>query len=150
MIRERHNESGRMRILLVDDNPQLRESRALTLHRHGYEVEAVRDTLEACPRWRASQPHLVLLALSETADRTFSLCPDIRESLPMQRVGFLLAHSQYLCPVLLEGGVILQGEGPGDFLARVQAMLSGMGAAPAGVPGQITEQGSTQLTGEEL
>ena len=148
MIREPKNESGRMRILLVDDNSQLRETRALMLSTHGYEVEAVRDTMEACPRWRVCRPHLVLLALSETADRTFSFCPDIRDSLPTQRVGFLLARSQYLCPVLLEGGVILQGEGPEDFLARVQAILSGVGAAPIGMPGKITEQGSTQLTGE--
>ena len=148
MIREPKNESGRMKILLVDDNSQLREARALMLSTHGYEVEAVRDTMEACPRWRACRPHLVLLALSETADRTFSFCPDIRDSLPTQRVGFLLAHSQYLCPVLLEGGVILQGEGPEDFLARVQAILSGVDAAPAGMLGKITEQGSKQLTGE--
>ncbi len=137
-----------MKILLVDDNSQLRNTRAVMLSTHGYEVEAVHDTMEACPRWRANRPHLVLLALSKTADRTFSFCPDIRDSLPAQRVGFLLAESQYLCPVLLEGGVILKGEGPEDFLGRVQAMLSGVGAVPAGVPGKITEQGSTQLTGE--
>ena len=137
-----------MRILLVDDNSQLRNTRALLLSTHGYEVEAVRDTLEACLRWRANQPHLVLLTLSKTADRTFSLCPDIRDSLPAQRVGFLLAESQYLCPVFLDGGVILKGEGPEDFLGRVQAMLSGVGAAPAGVPVKVTGHGATQLTGE--
>ena len=137
-----------MRILLVDDNSQLRNTRAVMLSTHGYEVEAVRDTAEACLRWRANRPHLVLLALSDTADRTFSFCPDIRDSFPAQRVGFLLAGSQYLCPVWLDGGVILKGEGPEDFLGRVQAMLSGVSAAPAGVPGRVTEQGFTQLTGE--
>lgn len=137
-----------MRILLVDDNSQLRHTRALMLSTHGYEVEAVRDTMEACLRWRANRPHLVLLALSKTSDRTFSFCPDIRDSLPAQRVGFLLAESQYLCPVFLDGGVILPGEGPEDFLGRVQAMLSGVGATSAGVPGKVTEQRCTQLTGE--
>ena len=150
MIREPQNEGGRMKILLVDDNSQLRETRALMLSTHGYEVESVSDTAEACLRWHAKRPDLVLLALSmsETADQAFIWCQGIRDSVPAQRIGFLLAHSQYLCPVLLDGGVILQGEGPGDFLARVQAILSGVGVAPAGMPGRITEQGSTQFTGE--
>jgi len=112
-----------MRILLVDDNQRLRDTRAAMLSTHGYEVEAVRDTTEACLRWHANRPHLVLLALSDTADRAFIWCQGIRDSVPTQRIGFLLAHTQYLCPVFLEGGVILPGEGPEDFLGRVQAIL---------------------------
>jgi len=136
-----------MRILLVDDNAQLRNTRSIMLSTHGYEVESVSDTTEACLRWHVNRPHLVLLSLSKTADRTFTLCPGIRESMPPQRVGFLLAESQYLCPVFLDGGVILRGEGPEDFLARVQAMLSEVGAParPAPVPGP----GKTQSTGEQ-
>lgn len=137
-----------MRILLVDDNQQLRDTRAVMLSTHGYEVEAVRDTTEACLRWHLKRPHLVLLALSKTADRDFIWCQGLRDSVPAQRVGFLLAQSQYLCPVFLDGGVILKGEGPEDFLGRVQAMLSGVDAAPAGVPVQVTGHGVTQLTGE--
>lgn len=139
-----------MRILLVDDNSQLRNTRAVMLSTHGYEVEAVPDTMEACLRWHLKRPHLVLLALSKTADRDFIWCQGLRDSVPAQRVGFLLAESQYLCPVFLEGRLILQGEGPGDFLGRVQAMLSGVGAIPAGVPAKVAEPGSTQLTGEDL
>lgn len=147
MIREPQNGSGGMKILLVDDNSQLRNTRAVMLSTHGYEVESVSDTMEACLRWHANRPDLVLLALSKTADRDFIWCQGMRDSVPLQRVGFLLAESQYLCPVFLDGGVILKGEGPEDFLGRVQAMLSGV-AVPAGVPGRVTEQGSTQLTGE--
>jgi len=113
-----------MRILLVDDNQRLRSKRAAMLSHHGYEVESVRDTSEACPRWHANRPHLVLLALSDTADRAFIWCQAIRDSIPAQRIGFLLAQTQYLCPVFLEGGVLLPGEGPEDFLVRVQAILS--------------------------
>ena len=136
-----------MRILLVDDNQQLRDTRAVMLSTHGYEVESARDTTEACLRWHANRPHLVLLALSQAADRDFIWCQGLRDSVPAQRVGFLLAESQYLCPVFLEGGVFLRGEGPEDFLSRVQAMLSEveLPARPAQIPGP----GTTQSTGEQ-
>lgn len=136
-----------MRILLVDDNAHLRNTRAVMLSTHGYEVESVQDTTEACLRWAVNRPDLVLLSLSKTADRTFTLCPAIRESIPAQRVGFLLAESQYLCPVFLDGVVILRGEGPEDFLARVQAMLSAV-EAPAR-PAPVQGPSKTQSTGEQ-
>lgn len=148
MIREPQNDSAGIKILLVDDNQQLRDTRAVMLSTHGYEVESVRDTTEACLRWHANRPDLVLLALSDTADRAFKACPGIRESMPAQRVGYLLAQSQYLCPVFLDDFVILQGEGPEDFLGRVQAMLSGILDAPVDVPQGADGAGDRQTTGE--
>ena len=126
MIRGPQNQNTLMRILLVDDNSQMRNTRAVMLASHGYEVESVSDTTEACVRWHAKRPDLVLLALSDTADRAFIWCQGIRDSVPAQRIGFLLAQSQYLCPVFLDGGVLLKGEGPEDFLGRVQTILSGV------------------------
>ena len=148
MIRESQNHSAGVKILLVDDHQQLRDTRALMLSAHGYEVESARDTAEACLRWHANRPDLVLLALSETADPAFHACPGIRESMPAQRVGYLLAQSQYLCPVFLDGGVILPGEGPEDFLGRVQAMLSGVLDAPVGAPQGAGGAADRQTTGE--
>ncbi len=148
MIRGSRNDSGGIKILLVDDNQQLRDTRARMLSTHGYEVESVRDTTEACLRWHANRPTLVLLALSDTADRAFIKCPGIRESMPTQRVGYLLAQSQYLCPVFLDGGVILPGEGPEDFLSRVQEILSGSLDAPVGAPRGAGGAGERQTTGE--
>ena len=147
MTREPHHEGSGMRILLVDDNQQLRDTRAVMLSTQGYQVESVRDTTEACLRWHANRPHLVLLALSKAADRDFIWCQGLRDAVPAQRVGFLLAESQYLCPVFLEGGVFLRGEGPEDFLTRVQSMLSEV-AMPAR-PAQIQGPGRTQSTGEQ-
>ena len=147
MIRVEQDEARGIRILLVDDDQQLRQRRAAMLSTHGYEVESVRDTTEACLRWHASRPDLVLLALSKNADRTFQACPGIRESMPMQRVGYLLAQSQYLCPVLVEGGVLLRGEGPEDFLSRVQEILSGALEATVGAP-QGAGRAAEQETGE--
>lgn len=147
MIRIAQDETPEIKILLVDDDPQLRATRAAMLSTHGYEVEAVRDTTEACLRWHASRPHLVLLALSKNADRNFILCPGIRESLPTQRVGYLLAQSQYLCPVFVEGGVHLRGEGPEDFLGRVQEILNGDLATAVAVP-QGAGRAAERETGE--
>jgi CheY-like chemotaxis protein len=131
----------------VDDNQHLRDTRAVMLSTHGYEVESVRDTAEACLRWHVSRPHLVLLALSESADQAFIWCQGIRDSVPAQRVGYLLAQSQYLCPVFLDGGVLLAGEGPEDFLARVQAILSDE-MQPSAPPQGAGGAADRQTTGE--
>jgi len=147
VTRERQHEGRGMRILLVDDDQQLRAARAAMLSTHGYVVESVCDTTEACLRWHANRPNLVLLALSKNADRTFHACPGIRESMPMQRVGYLLAQSQYLCPVFVEGGVHLRGEGPEDFLSRVQQILSGGLETAVGAP-QGAGRAAERYTGE--
>ena len=112
------------RILLVGDNSRLRSSRAIMLGSHGYDVESIHSIPEAGRTWRASRPDLVLLALTNAADETFSLWRSIRESYPEQRVGFLVSDSQYLCPVFFDGRRILHGEGPENIVERVRALLA--------------------------
>jgi two-component system response regulator MtrA len=49
------------RILVVEDDPSIREVTALGLRAAGLEVVAAADGVEALERWRASAPDLVLL-----------------------------------------------------------------------------------------
>lgn len=49
------------RILVVEDDPSIREVTALGLRAAGFAVEAAADGLEALARWRADEPDLVLL-----------------------------------------------------------------------------------------
>jgi two-component system response regulator MtrA len=49
------------RILLVEDDPSIREITALGLRAAGFTVETASDGVEGVERWRASRPDLVLL-----------------------------------------------------------------------------------------
>jgi two-component system response regulator MtrA len=49
------------RILLVEDDPSIREVTALGLHAAGFEVTSAADGAEGLDRWRADAPDLVLL-----------------------------------------------------------------------------------------
>jgi two-component system, OmpR family, response regulator MtrA len=49
------------RILLVEDDPSIREVTAIGLRRAGFEVTVAADGVEGIERWRADQPDLVLL-----------------------------------------------------------------------------------------
>jgi two-component system response regulator MtrA len=49
------------RVLVVEDDPSIREVTALGLRAAGFEVETAADGVEALERWRADGPDLVLL-----------------------------------------------------------------------------------------
>ena len=49
------------RILLVEDDPSIREVTALGLTAAGFGVTSAADGVEGLERWRADQPDLVLL-----------------------------------------------------------------------------------------
>ena len=53
-----------MKLLLIEDNPQLQTSLRRSLERRGMTVAVCADGLEALPAWRAQAPDLVLLDLS--------------------------------------------------------------------------------------
>lgn len=112
------------RILLVGGSSLLTSSNAIMLSTHGYEVETAKSASEARARLRACRPDLVLLALGDSADGNFDLWQSIRQSDPAQRIGFLLAGTQYLCRVFLNGKLLLRGEGPEDIVERVRGMLA--------------------------
>ena len=112
------------RILLVGSSTLLTSANAILLSTHGYDVETVESASEARARLHACRPDLVLLALGDSADGNFDLWQSIRQSHPVQRMGFLLAGTQYLCQVFFNGKLLLQGEGPEDIVARVRGMLA--------------------------
>src|SRR3954447_10757540 len=49
------------RILLVEDDPSIREVTAIGLRRAGFDVMVAADGVEGIERWRADHPDLVLL-----------------------------------------------------------------------------------------
>lgn len=110
------------RILLVDDDASRRNTRAVILLTHGYDVESVAtisDALDAC---ETDEPDLLLIGTTQRASSR-SLLEQIGKSYPRQRVGFLLDEGEKLCAVQFDGELLLAEEAAGDWIARVATLL---------------------------
>jgi DNA-binding response OmpR family regulator len=66
------------RILIVDDEQDMVELLSFNLRRHGYEVVAAHDGLEALKRVRSSCPDLVLLDVMMAGMDGFTFCEFLR------------------------------------------------------------------------
>lgn len=66
------------RILLVEDDPSIREVTALGLRAAGFTVETAADGVEALDRWRAGAPDLVLLDVMLPRIDGLEVCRAIR------------------------------------------------------------------------
>ena len=67
------------RILVVEDDPSIREVTALGLHAAGFEVVTAADGVEALERWRAVAPDLVLLDVMLPRLDGLEVCRAIRK-----------------------------------------------------------------------
>src|SRR5262245_15093244 len=68
------------RILLVEDDPSIREVTAIGLRAAGFEVETAPDGVAGLERWRQSQPDLVLLDVMLPRMDGLEVCREIRRA----------------------------------------------------------------------
>jgi two-component system response regulator MtrA len=66
------------RILLVEDDPSIREVTTIGLRNAGFEVETAPDGVAGLERWRRSQPDLVLLDVMLPRMDGLEVCREIR------------------------------------------------------------------------
>jgi two-component system response regulator MtrA len=66
------------RILLVEDDPSIREITAIGLRAAGFEVDTAIDGVAGLERWRKAQPDLVLLDLMLPRMDGLEVCREIR------------------------------------------------------------------------
>ena len=114
------------RILLVEDDPSIREIVALGLHAAGFEVVTAADGEAGLARWRADQPDLVLLDVMLPRLDGLEVCRAIRRESTLPVV-MLTARGDTLDVVVgLESGaddyVRKPFEMP-ELVARVRAAL---------------------------
>src|SRR5262245_4532504 len=134
------------RVLIVEDEPDIRELVVHHLKRDGYQVSAAASGEEALRQVQVSPPDLVLLDLMMPAMDGLEICRRLRQdpataTLP---VIMLTAKGDEVDRVVgLEVGAddyIVKPFSPKEVLARVRAVLRRTsGAAPAGrvAPGEI-------------
>jgi two-component system response regulator MtrA len=130
-------------ILLVEDDPSIREITALGLQASGFTVVTAADGMEALERWRADQPDLVLLDVMLPRLDGLEVCRAIRRESTLPVV-MLTARADTIDVVVgLESGaddyVRKPFEMP-ELVARVRAALRrghappGADTSPAGSP----------------
>ncbi len=78
--------SGKKRLLVIEDDDHIAEGLKLNLAMQGYEVEVAPDGVSGLQKWKAWQPHLVVLDIMLPGIDGFSILQNIRlqdEQLPI-------------------------------------------------------------------
>lgn len=114
------------RILLVDDDPHIREVVRFALERAGHAVSEARDGAEALERHEREQPDLLVLDIVMPEDDGLSVCRTIRAKAPTPII-FISSRAEELDRVLgLEMGgddYLTKPFSPRELVARVAAVL---------------------------
>ena len=75
------------KILIIEDDPLIRNELKTLLQSNGYEAAAPEDFSDVIDRIKAEQPHLILLDIKLPGTSGFSLCTEIRTRSEERRVG---------------------------------------------------------------
>jgi two-component system, OmpR family, response regulator RegX3 len=142
-------------ILLVDDEPTLRETLAETLEEEGFRVVTAADGREALARFRESAPDLVLLDLMLPEISGIEVCRQIRRESAVPILMLTARDSELDKVVGLELGAddyVTKPFSLRELLARVRALIRRADQKPEGSPGEATEIGpvTVDLAGHRL
>jgi two-component system KDP operon response regulator KdpE len=122
------------RILVCDDDPQIRRALKLILREAGYEVLIAANAEEALDRAAASGPHLAIVDLLLPDHHGIELCRRLREWSEMPiLVLSAIDEEQTKIDALHQGAddYVTKPFGPGELVARVRAALRRAGRDPS-------------------
>ena len=129
------------KILVVDDDPHIRELISLYLNKEGYETFEVGNGREAVSRFSAIAPHLVLLDIMLPGLDGYQVCGELRKTTAIPII-MLTAKGETFDKVLgLELGAddyIVKPFDPKELVARVKAVLRRTEKSGGETTGQIT------------
>ena len=125
MHQPRSVEQGKL-ILVVDDEPIVRETVAINLRREGFDVAFAADGVEAIDKARSSKPDVVVLDIMLPGIDGFQVCRTIREESTVP-ILLLSARGEEIDRVVgLELGAddfLVKPFAMRELVARVRAML---------------------------
>jgi len=117
----------RQLVLVVEDDPAIREGLAATLESEGYDVALAANGNDALAMARTVEPALVLLDIMLPGRNGYDVCRDLRRTHPDLPVIMLTAKSESIDKVIgLELGAddyITKPFGVRELLARIGAVL---------------------------
>ena len=129
------------RILVVDDEPQIRRVMRMTLTGEGYEVEDARTGEEALEKLRAGRYDLALLDWNLPGMGGLETCRQVRSSSDMAIIMLTIRNDERDKVQALDAGAddfITKPFSMPELLARIRAALRRMPLSPEAGPQRIT------------
>jgi len=120
---------ARERILIVDDEPDIRDVVRLTLESEGYEVHEAGDGMEALDRIRSIHPHLILLDFKMPRLDGTGVCQAVRKDIVLRHLPIIMLTSKAEVSDKVEGirsgadDYLTKPFEPAELLARVRMVL---------------------------
>jgi len=138
-------DSGKKRILIIEDDSHIAEGLKLNLSFQGYEVDIAPDGVSGLQKWKTGQPHLIVLDIMLPGIDGFSILRSIR--LSDERLPILILSAKGSSEDRIKGlryGVddyLAKPFNLAEFLLRVERLLARVSWAagtddlqPAGLP----------------
>ena len=125
------------KILIVDDEPQIRRVLRVTLAGQGYETVEARTGEEALERFREHLPDLVLLDLNLPGTSGLEACRLLRAGSDVPVIVLTVRNEEEEKVEALDAGAdgyVTKPFGTKELLARIRASLRRAPAGPAGAP----------------
>ncbi len=105
-------DSGKKRILIIEDDQHISEGLKLNLSLQGYEVDIAPDGVVGLQKWKAGQPHLIILDIMLPGIDGFSVLQSIR--LEDERLPILILSARGSSEDRVKG----LSQGVDDYLAK--------------------------------
>jgi two-component system KDP operon response regulator KdpE len=131
------------KILVVDDDPQIRRVMKATLVGHGYEVVEARTGEDAMETISAEAPNLILLDMNLPGMGGLETCQAIRAGSDIPVVILSVRNSEKDKVAALDAGAddyVTKPFGIEELLARIRAALRRSPASPEGGPSGYTSR----------
>jgi two-component system KDP operon response regulator KdpE len=128
------------RILVVDDEPQIRRVLRATLTSHGYEFHEARTGEEALDAIRANRFDLVLLDVNMPGMGGLETCRAIRSGSEVSIIMLTVRDSEHDKVAALDAGAddyITKPFSTPELMARIRAALRRMPSSPEGGPQSV-------------
>lgn len=128
------------RILVVDDEPQIRRTMRTTLTGAGYEVDDAKTGEEALAKLREFRPDLILLDMNMPGMGGLAACRSIRADSGVAIIMLTVRNAESDKVASLDAGAddfITKPFGTPELLARIRAALRRIPASPLTAPSRI-------------
>src|SRR3954470_23911479 len=134
------------RILVVDDQPQMRRFMRSTLTSAGYEIDDAKTGEEALNKLRDFHPDLIVLDMTMPGMGGLAACREIRASTSIAIVMLTVRNSEADKVAALDAGAddfVTKPFSTPELLARIRAALRRVPASPQSSPSRIRVGGLT-------
>lgn len=119
------------KVLVIDPDPQLAETRCLILRSHGFVANCITDPRAVLASWIPRAYDLVLVDVQHNPDHALKFCNELKEHDDAQLVALISDHHVWIPPHPCPDEVISRSEGPQRFVEKVKALLDEQGSSNA-------------------